>query len=96
MEETRNEEVIAETVKETVIKKQKTKKTECKKVFGTVINCSALNVRNGPGLDQETLDAIKNGSKVEIADDSIPDWYGVITENGIHGFCMSKYISPNM
>lgn len=62
-------------------------------VYGVVIDCSQLNVREKSNKNAKVLCEVKVGSKLVIDEaKSTADWFSVCTENGIEGFCMKRYI----
>ncbi len=61
---------------------------------GVVTDCLKLNVRAIPYADGEVLTIVDALSKVSV--DmllSTDDFYKVLTETGVEGFCMKKYIA---
>ena len=59
---------------------------------GVVCNCENLNVREEPSKESKSLCIIKAGDEVEINGED-PDFYNVITESGVKGYCMKQFIS---
>ena len=60
---------------------------------GIVANCKMLNVRKGPSAKADIISIIRNGAVVEINNDaSTEDFYKVVTDDNIAGFCMKKFI----
>lgn len=58
-----------------------------------VINCEKLNIRVEPDITSEVLTIVNKGSKLTIFEsESTEDWYSVLTEDDIKGFCMKKYV----
>ena len=61
---------------------------------GVVTECLKLNVRKKPSADAEVLVTIDALSKVMVdMAESTNDFFKVVTETGIEGFCMRKYIA---
>ena len=61
---------------------------------GVVTDCLKLNVRKKPSADAEVLVTIDALSKVMVdMAESTNDFFKVVTETGIEGFCMRKYIA---
>ena len=60
--------------------------------IGVVCNCEMLNVREEPSKESKSLCIIKAGDEVEINGED-PDFYNVITESGVKGYCMKQFIS---
>ena len=65
-------------------------------VYGTVANCSRLNVRKRPHRGSEVLLVIEEDDEVEIIiAKSTRNWHYVKTDSGIEGYCMKDYINCN-
>lgn len=61
---------------------------------GVVTDCLKLNVRKEPSADAEVPVIIDALSKVMVdMAESTNDFFKVVTETGIEGFCMRKYIA---
>ncbi len=68
--------------------KQEEKKQPMK---ATVVNCSALNVRNKPSKDAIILDRFIKGLEVRVLSWNPKGWARV--SNGrVSGFCMAEYL----
>ena len=80
-------EVVTE---ETEVIEDKTPDEVPKPVYG-VVNCSKLNVRRGPSIDTASLCIVESGSKLDIEQFN-EEWLKVLTEDGISGYCMRKFI----
>ena len=80
-------EVVTE---ETEVIEDKTPDEVPKPVYG-VVNCSKLNVRRGPSIDTASLCIVEGGSKLDIEQFN-EEWLKVLTEDGISGYCMKKFI----
>lgn len=65
--------------------------TDNESVFGIVSGCEKLNVRKDPNSYAEVLRIINRGTEVQILEE-YPDFYNVVTPDGIEGFCMCRYI----
>lgn len=60
---------------------------------GVVHDCSALNVRKSPRGDATVLMVISKDAPLKIdTSKSTSNFYKVITESGVEGFCMKKYV----
>ena len=59
-------------------------------IYG-VVNCSKLNIRRGPSIDTTSLCIVEGGSKLDIEQYN-EEWLKVLTEDGISGYCMRKFI----
>ena len=61
---------------------------------GVVSGCTKLNVRNKPNIKAKPLTEIPAKSKVRIElEASTDEWYKVVTEGCVQGYCMKKYIT---
>ena len=80
-------EVVTE---ETEVIEYKTPDEVPKPVYG-VVNCSKLNIRRGPSIDTASLCIVEGGSKLDIEQYN-EEWFKVLTEDGISGYCMKKFI----
>ena len=80
-------EVVTE---ETEVIEDKTPDEVPKPVYG-VVNCSKLNIRRGPSIDTASLCIVECGSKLDIEQFN-EEWLKVLTEDGISGYCMRKFI----
>lgn len=61
---------------------------------GVVSDCTKLNVRSKPNLKAKPLTEIPVNSKVRVdLEASTDEWYKVITEGCVQGYCMKKYIT---
>ena len=80
-------EVVTE---ETEVIEDKTPDEVQKPVYG-VVNCSKLNIRRGPSIDTASLCIVEGGSKLDIEQYN-EEWLKVLTEDGISGYCMRKFI----
>ena len=80
-------EVVTE---ETEVIEDKTPDEVPKPVYG-VVNCSKLNIRRGPSIDTTSLCIVEGGSKLDIKQFN-EEWLKVLTEDGISGYCMRKFI----
>ena len=83
-------ETVEETVEETEVIEDKTPDEVPKPVYG-VVNCSKLNIRRGPSIDTTSLCIVEGGSKLDIEQYN-EEWLKVLTEDGISGYCMKKFI----
>ena len=85
------EEAAAESVDQLV---EETPKKESK--VGIVANCEKLNLRRSPLKDSDGANIITEllpGVAVVIDEnESTPNFYKVITEDGLEGYCMRQFI----
>ena len=88
------EEAAAEPVEQPV---EEAPKKESK--VGIVANCEKLNLRRSPLKDSDGANIITEllpGVAVVIdEDESTPNFYKVITEDGLEGYCMRQFIEVN-
>ena len=80
-------EVVTE---ETEVIEDKTPDEVPKPIYG-VVNCSKVNIRRGPSIDTTCLCIVEGGSKLDIEQYN-EEWLKVLTEDGISGYCMRKFI----
>ena len=92
----------AETVnvEETVVNEKEPVSNETvkstKHVYGTVTNCTLLNIREKPNTNSTILCRVKPNSKLIIdLSNSTVDWYRVTTKDGIKGYCVKDYVVVN-
>ena len=88
-----NEEVIEKTeIVEEEIAVEETE--ESKSTYGIVSSCGYLNVRKEPIKDADNiLRTIELSALVVVdLDESTEDFYKVICEDGVEGYCMKDYI----
>ena len=86
-------EMVEETevvTEETEVIENKTPDEVPKPIYG-VVNCSKLNIRRGPSIDTASLCIVEGGSKLDIEQYN-EEWLKVLTEDGISGYCMRKFI----
>lgn len=83
-------ETVEETEVVTEVIEDKTSDEVPKPVYG-VVNCSKLNIRRGPSIDTASLCIVEGGSKLDIEQYN-EEWLKVLTEDGISGYCMRKFI----
>ena len=87
-------EVTEAPIEADVEEKPTPKKKKPKTVKGTVVNCAKLNVREQMNTSAAVLCVIPASAEVKVfAEESHPEWEHVITEDGVEGFCMKKYIA---
>lgn len=86
-------EETVETPVETVVEEKPVTKKKAKKLTGTVVNCAKLNVREHPDTSAAVLCVIPASSEVKVfAEEKFDEWVHVVTEDGVDGYCMKKYI----
>lgn len=83
-----HEEIVAEApVEKPVVEKKP------KKVKGTVVGCTKLNVREQMNTKSTILCVLPASSEVKVIANEVHDeWYHVFTASGVEGFCMKQYI----
>lgn len=65
-------------------------------VYGKVSNCESLNIRKDPSLDAKPVCVVNKGDHLQVERKVVgvdADWFEVNTTFGIHGYCMSDYVS---
>ena len=63
-------------------------------IDGYVTDCIKLNIRKEPSLEADILCEVPVNANLLIAPDTSSEgWYSVVTENGVNGFCMAKYVN---
>lgn len=61
---------------------------------GCVIGCDMLNVRSKPDKESNIVSILQRGVEIEILDlNASDDFYKIVTEVGIEGYCMKDYIA---
>ena len=81
-------EVIEERVKPVI---------ESSREEGVVANCGKLNVRANPSTNAAVVCVLNANAKVGInVKKSNKEWFYVLTEDGIEGYCMKQYIDANL
>lgn len=63
-------------------------------LVGFVFGCDELNVRKAPVKDPKNIACTVRKDSLLVIDskESTNEWYSVITESGIKGYCMKKYV----
>lgn len=63
-------------------------------VYGTVTDCSKLNIRTNPHTQSEVLCKVDAGAQLTIdLNKSTTEWYKVCTASGVEGYCMKKFVA---
>lgn len=63
-------------------------------IDGYVTDCIKLNIRKEPSLEAGILCEVPVNAKLAIdVDHSTEEWFSVVTESGVNGFCMAKYVN---
>lgn len=65
--------------------------TEAKVPIYGVVNCARLNIRRGPSIDTRPVTIVENGSELKIENFN-DEWFKVLTNDGISGYCMKKFV----
>lgn len=55
-----------------------------------IVKCR-LNLRENPSKESNVLYILKKDSSVEILEE-VDEWFKVVTESGIEGYCMRDFI----
>jgi len=58
-------------------------------------NVSSLNVRKGPGTNNDVVGYVKKGAVLKVIGASNDGWTEVLLDNGTKGYVASKYITVN-
>lgn len=62
-------------------------------IFGKVVGCSKLNIRQTPSLFADILGCLTENTEIEIDEDkSTNDFYAICTPTGLEGFCLKKFV----
>ena len=62
-------------------------------IFGKVVDCQKLNVRQYPNPFADVLGHLVNNTEIEIDEDkSTNDFYAICTPAGLEGFCLKKFV----
>lgn len=77
------EEVVEETVETAATPEESA---------GIVCNCKKLNIRKKADVNSKSIGILELNDEVGIIDDSDKTFYEIVTEKGVHGYCMKKYI----
>lgn len=63
-------------------------------VKGVVTGCDMLNVRSKPDKESDVVSMLQRDVEIEIVDtNASDDFYKVVTEIGIEGYCMKDFIA---
>jgi len=67
---------------------------EKEKMIGVVRDCFRLNIRKEPKITSEIISKVDVFSKLIINEnESTYEWFSILTESGINGFCMKKFVA---
>jgi hypothetical protein len=58
-----------------------------------VVQSELLNVRTGPGLEQDAITQVNRGKVLKVRG-NVPGWYYVELDDGEHGWVMEKFVVP--
>lgn len=57
------------------------------------VKCELLNVRSKANTDSKIVAVLKKDSKVTVElEKSTNEWYKVLTEDNVKGYCMKKFV----
>lgn len=63
-------------------------------IKGIVTGCGMLNVRSKPDKESDIVSMLQRDVEIEIIDtNASEDFYKVVTEIGIEGYCMKDFIA---
>jgi uncharacterized protein YgiM (DUF1202 family) len=95
--ETKEEEVVNTVIEETPVVApvvEPETKVEDDELIGVVIDCVKLNVRAEASVNADVVTEISVGTEVMVdIFESTAEFYKVVTEAGVEGFCMKKFIN---
>lgn len=73
---------------------KETATTKKEPVIGLVSNCANLRVRKEPNDKAEVLGVIPVDTEVMIEEDELTsEFYKILTDSGLEGFCMKQFIT---
>ena len=82
--------VEEKAVVETAVTEEQPKQ---EKILGTVVDCNKLRIRKHPSINAIVAAEIEKGTAIMIDESkSTADFYAVITESGLEGYCMKDYV----
>ena len=55
---------------------------------------SNLNIRKGPGTDQEIIGKAAHGSTLTLVSKDSDQWWHIKKDDGTEGFCFTQYLTP--
>lgn len=85
---------VTEVNEQNVVEEAEVNDAASATITGVVNNCTRLNLRKQPSTTSKVINILDSGDKVEIDDaNSTEDFYKVLTESGIEGYCMKEYIT---
>lgn len=98
LEEDSSEEI--NEVVETVDENEEVKETEnvVEYINGVVSGCEMLNVRKEDNTESDIVTILYKDSIVQVdlsEDKETDEFYKVVTSEGVHGYCMKKFITIN-
>lgn len=65
--------------------------------IGVVTKCARLNVRSKASTTGDVVTVLNLGDKVKIdVDNSTDEWFKIITNDGVDGYCMKKFVNANI
>lgn len=87
-------EEVTETPVEVAPEEMPVTKKKATLTKGVVVNCTKLNVRAQMSANAAVLCVIPASTEVNVfANENYPEWEHVVTDSGVEGFCMKKYIA---
>ena len=67
---------------------------EVETVTGVVSGCERLNLRKEASKDSDILSVLNKGTELVVSsEESTDEFYKVVTEAGVEGYCMKKFIT---
>lgn len=68
-------------------------KNQKQTMIGIIVDCLCLALRNDPSINSAIIKTIDAGSEVTIHNSkSTNDFYSVVTDDGISGFCKKSFV----
>jgi uncharacterized protein YgiM (DUF1202 family) len=59
-----------------------------------ITDSTNLNIRKGPGTDQEIVGKAAHGEIVTIQSKTNNQWWLIKTDGGVEGYAYAQYLSP--
>lgn len=71
--------------------------SKSKFISGKVAYCKSLNIKRKPISSSDIVCVLNTGSKLDVdIGRSTNEWFKVVTESGIEGYCMRSFVSINV
>ena len=67
---------------------------EVRRVPAKVVNCHRLNIRERPTMSSRAITTVAVGTMLEIIDKkNSGNFYKIVLQNGIEGFCVKDFVT---